>query len=287
MKELEFKGKLVFLCASTLESTRLLLNSANPRYPNGLANSSGVLGHYLMDHLYGSGASGVFPGLTEYEDLGRRPNGIYVPRFQNVKTKNSKYLRGYGFQGGSHRQGYLAGFQLPGLGSALPPGFGVELKEAMKKSGSWSMMLAGFGECLPDIRNKVEINKNVVDKWGIPVLHITAGWHENDLKMYDEIREVAAEMLEACGCKDVHTFGDATPAPPGKGIHEMGTARMGSDPRTSVLNQWNQSHDLKNLFITDGSFMTSSACQNPSITYMAFTARAADYAVERLKRGEI
>jgi choline dehydrogenase-like flavoprotein len=287
MKELEFQGKLIFLCASTLESTRLLLNSANVRYPNGLANSSGVLGHYLMDHLYGSGATGQYPGLEEYEDLGRRPNGIYVPRFQNINSKNPKYLRGYGFQGGSHRQGIVGGFQLPSLNMPLPGGFGAEFKEAMKKSGAWFMSLSGFGECLPDSRNKVEINKNVVDKWGIPVLHITADWYENDQAMYDEIRDVAAEMLEACGCKDVRTFGEKKPAPPGKGIHEMGTARMGNDPKTSVLNKWNQAHDIKNLFITDGSFMTSSACQNPSITYMAFTARAANYAVEQLKKGEI
>jgi glucoside 3-dehydrogenase (cytochrome c) catalytic subunit len=287
MKELEFKGKLIFLCASTLESTRLLLNSANPRYPNGLANSSGVLGHYLMDHLYGSGASGEYPGLKEYNDIGRRPNGIYIPRFQNISSKNPKYLRGYGFQGGSHRAGILGGFQLPSLGGSLPIGFGADFKEAMKKPGEWFMSLSGFGECLPDIRNKVEINRNIVDKWGIPVPHITADWYENDQAMYDEIREVAAEMLEACGCKNVRTFGETKPAPPGKGIHEMGTARMGNDPKTSVLNKWNQSHDIRNLFITDGSFMVSSACQNPSITYMAFTARAANYAVEQMKKGEI
>jgi choline dehydrogenase-like flavoprotein len=287
MKEVEFKAKLVFLCASTLESTRILFNSANTRYSNGLANSSGVLGHYLMDHLYGSGASGELSGLEGFEDAGRRPNGIYIPRFQNVKTKHPKYRRGYGFQGASHRAGYRGAFQLPGPESPLPPGFGEDFKEAMKKSGGWSAFLGGFGECLPYYANKVEINKNVVDKWGIPVLHITADWFENEQSMYDEIREEAAEMLEACGVRNVQTFGTPKPAPPGKGIHEMGTARMGDDPKKSVLNNWNQSHDIKNLFVTDGSCMVSSACQNPSITYMALTARAVDYAVRQLKKGEI
>jgi choline dehydrogenase-like flavoprotein len=246
-----------------------------------------VLGYYLMDHLYGSGATGEYSGLEKFEDIGRRPNGIYIPRFQNVNTKHPKYLRGYGFQGGSHRAGYLGGFQLPSLVSTLPAGFGADFKEAMKKPGAWFMSLSGFGECLPDKRNRVEINKSVVDKWGIPVLHITADWFENDQTMYDEIRYVAAEMLEVCGCKNVSTFGEEKPAPPGKGIHEMGTARMGNDPKNSVLNKWNQAHDIKNLFITDGSFMVSSGCQNPSITYMAFTARAANYAVEQLRKGEI
>ena len=149
------------------------------------------------------------------------------------------------------------------------------------------MSLSGFGECLPDKRNQVEINKNLTDKWGIPAMHITADWYENDQTMYDEIRDVAAEMLEVSGCKNVRTFGESKPAPPGKGIHEMGTARMGNDPKTSVLNKWNQTHDIKNLFVTDGSFMVSSGCQNPSITYMAFTARAANYAVEQMKKGEL
>jgi choline dehydrogenase-like flavoprotein len=286
-KELEFRAKVVFLCASTLESTRILLNSANHRYPNGLANSSGMLGHYLMDHIPGSGAVGTYEGLENVRDIGRRPNGVYIARFQNIKSTNSKYLRGYYFQGGSTRTGLLGGFHLATLGGEYPPGFGVQFKEAMKQLGPWQMRLGGAGECLPHYENKVEINKNVVDKWGIPVPHITATWYENELAMYSEIRNVAAEMIEACGCKNVTTWGDARPSPPGKGIHEMGTARMGGDPKTSVLNRWNQSHDIKNLFVTDGSFMVSSACQNPSITYMAFTARAANYAVEQMKRGDL
>ncbi|PYV42919.1 MAG: GMC family oxidoreductase [Acidobacteria bacterium] len=286
-KELEFRAKVVFLCASTLESTRILLNSANSRYPNGLANSSGVLGHYLMDHIPGSGAVGTYEGLEDVRDIGKRPNGIYIARFQNMRTSSSKYLRGYAFQGESTRTGLLGGFHLATLGGQYPPGFGVQFKEAMKQLGPWQMGLGGAGECLPHYENKVEINKNLVDKWGIPVPHITATWHENELAMYSEIRSVAAEMLEACGCKNIGTWGDARPSPPGKGIHEMGTARMGSDPKTSVLNKWNQSHDIKNLFVTDGSFMVSSACQNPSITYMAFTARAANYAVEQMKKGDL
>ncbi|MFN8006642.1 MAG: GMC family oxidoreductase [Terriglobia bacterium] len=285
MEELEFRAKLVFLCASTLESTRILFNSANPRYPSGLANSSGVLGHYLMDHLYGTGAAGDFPGLENYADAGRRPNGIYVARFQNVKSKNPKFLRGYGFQGSSHRFGYSGGFQFPGLSTELPPGFGAEFKEAVTHSGGWIASLSGFGECLPYYENKVEINKNVVDKWGIPVLHITADWYENELRMYEDIRVQAAEMLEACGVKNIRVHGTVKPGPPGKGIHEMGTARMGADPKKSVLNGRNQAHDIPNLFVTDGSCMVSSACQNPSITYMALTARAANYSVELLRKG--
>ena len=287
MEEYEFRAKLVFLCASTLESTRILLNSANPRYPNGLANSSGVLGHYLMDHLYGLRAKGDFPGLEKYQDVGRRPNGIYVPRFQNVKTKNPKFLRGYGFQGGSHRPGFKGAFQLPELDTPMPSGFGVEFKEAMTDSGEWYASLSGFGECLPYFENKVEINKNVVDKWGIPVLHISADWFENELQLYKDIRVQAAEMLEACGIKNIQTSGTSKPAPPGKGIHEMGTARMGEDPKKSVLNRWNQTHDIQNLFVTDGSCMVSSACQNPSITYMALTARAANYSVDQMRKGEL
>jgi choline dehydrogenase-like flavoprotein len=285
MKEVEFQARVVFLCASTLESTRILLNSANSRFPYGLANSSGVLGHYLMDHIYGSGASGVYPGLKESSDIGRRPNGIYIPRFQNVKSKQAKFLRGYGYQGASHRAGFQGGFQLPNLGTPLPAGFGVQFKESMKEAGPWHMSLSGFGECLPYYDNRVEINKSVVDKWGVPVLHITATWFENELAMYDQIRADAAEMLEACGAENVKIFGPPFPSPPGKGIHEMGTARMGNDPKTSVLNKWNQAHDVKNLFVTDGSFMVSASCVNPSITYMAFTARAANYAVEQLKKG--
>jgi choline dehydrogenase-like flavoprotein len=287
VEEFEFKAKLIFLCASTLESTRILLNSANTRYPKGLANSSGVLGHYLMDHIPGSGATGTYDGLEHVRDIGRRPNGVYIARFQNVKTQNPKYLRGYYFQGGSTRLGLLGGFQLATLGGQYPAGFGVQFKEAMKQLGPWQMSFGGAGECLPYYENRVEINKQVVDKWGIPVLHISMTWYENELAMYSEIRHAAAEMLEACGCKNVTTWGDARPGAPGKGIHEMGTARMGNDPKVSVLNKWNQSHDIKNLFVTDGSFMVSSACQNPSITYMAFTARAANYAVEQLRKGEL
>src|SRR5262245_2694768 len=287
LKEREYQARIVFLCASTIESTRILLNSANNRYPNGLANSSGVLGHYLMDHIPGSGAVGTYHGLESVRDVGRRPNVVYIPRYQNIKSTNSKYLRGYYFAGGSTRTGFLGGFQLATLGGGYPPGFGVQFKNAMKELGPWQMSLGGAGECLPYYENKVELNKNVVDKWGIPVPHITATWYENELAMYGEIRHQAAEMLEACGCKNVTTWGDAKPGAPGKGIHEMGTARMGNDSKASVLNKWNQSHDIVNLFVTDGSFMVSSACQNPSLTYMAFTARAADYAVARLTRGEL
>jgi choline dehydrogenase-like flavoprotein len=274
---MEFKGRVVFLCASTLESTRILLNSSTTEFPNGLANSSGELGHNLMDHHMGSGAGGVMPGHEDKNVFGNRPNGIYIPRFRNVNTKHKDFVRGYGYQGGGGREGWSRGYSMSGIG--------VEFKNMLKTPGPWGMSLGGFGESLPDHGNFVEINKDLVDAWGIPTLRIHYQWTPNELAMSRDIAIQAAEMLAAAGARDIRIEQDITP--PGLGIHEMGTARMGRDPKTSVLNEHNQAHDAKNLFMTDGACMTSASCVNPSLTYMALTARACDFAVSQMKKTEL
>ncbi len=267
----EVRGKVVVLCASTLESTRLLLNSA----PGGLANSSGVLGHYLMDHISGGGAYGQMPMLRANPWYGppRRPNGIYIPRFRNIKERHTNgTIRGYGYQGGSSPE-----FAFDA------PGFGAEFKNAVREKGIWTISVGMFAECLARMENYVEIDKDRVDAWGIPVLKINMKWSDNELKLFEDARQQGAEMLEAAGAKNVRTFGE--PSAPGFGIHETGTARMGNDPKTSVLNAFCQSHDVKNLFVTDGAAWVSSACQNPTLTMMAITVRACDYVVDGLKHG--
>ena len=274
---LEFRARVIFLCASTLESTRILLNSKTPRFATGLANSSGELGRNLMDHAMGGGANGTIPGFEDRAPHGNRPNGIYVPRFRNVKGSQPDFLRGYGFQGGAGREGWGR--------VASQPGFGVELKRGLHTPGPWHFSFYGFGECLPRPTNYVEIDSDKVDAWGVPALRIHCEWSDNERKLLHDMSVTAAEMLEAGGAGDIAPFVDDNP--PGLTIHEMGTARMGRDPKTSVLNAHNQCHDVKNLFVTDGACMASSACQNPSITYMALTARAAAYAVEQLKRREL
>ena len=276
-QDVEFKARIVFLNASTLESTRILLNSATPEFSTGLANSSGELGHNLMDHCMGGGASGIIPGHEDRMPLGNRPNGIYVPRFRNVKQKHPDFLRGYGFQGGASRENW-------GRGSDIP-GFGADFKRKISRPGPWMMSFYGFGECLPSHDNFVEIDKEKVDAWGIPVLKIHAAWSNNERALLKDMSITAAEMLSAAGAKDIEPFIEDNA--PGLTIHEMGTARMGRDPKTSVLNEHNQAHDAKNLFVTDGACMTSSACVNPSLTYMALTARACNHAVDQLKRGEL
>jgi choline dehydrogenase-like flavoprotein len=276
---MEYKGRIIFLCASALESTRLMLNSATPEFPNGLGNGSGELGHNLMDHHMGSGAAGVMPGHEDKMPFGNRPNGIYVPRFRNTneKTAQKEFVRGYGYQGGGSREGW-------GRGSFLS-GFGVEFKNTLKMPGPWRMTLAGFGECLPYHSNYVELDKEKPDAWGIPTLRINCKWEENEKKMSRDVAVQAAEILAASGAKEIDVFSEMTA--PGLGIHEMGTARMGRYPKTSVLNAHNQVHDVPNVFMTDGACMTSASCVNPSLTYMALTARACDYAVAQLKKNEL
>jgi choline dehydrogenase-like flavoprotein len=273
----EFHAKVVFLCASTLESARILMNSATAEFPDGLANSSGQLGRNLMDHIMGSGATGAIPGHEDRVQIGNRPNGIYMPRFRNIGDKHPNFVRGYGFQGGGKRDDW-------GRGSETA-GFGVDFKHMLREPGPWRFTFAMFGECLPNPDNRMDLNKDKLDAWGIPTLNISHKWRENEMALFKDAQVTAAEMLEAAGAKDISLR--SIPSTPGEGIHEMGSARMGRDPKTSVLNSWNQAHDVKNLFVTDGSFMVSSACQNPSLTYMAMTARACDYAMKQMQQGEI
>jgi choline dehydrogenase-like flavoprotein len=275
MTALEFKAKIVFMCASTIESARILLNSKSTDFPDGLGNSSGELGRNLMDHTMGGRAGGNFDGWTDKISYGRRPNGIYIPRFRNVnaKTQMKDFIRGYGMQGGGSRGR---------VNSDNVPGFGAEYKVALREWGPWGFSVGGWGECLPNRDNRVTLDESKKDKWGMPAAKIACKWGENDIKLVKDASISAAEMLEAAGAKNITT--EDTPTPMGLCIHEMGTARMGRDPKTSVLNGWNQCWDALNLFVTDGACMTSSGCQNPSITYMAITARAAEFAVEELKR---
>ncbi len=270
---LEFHGRIVFLCASTLESARLLLNSKSARWPQGLANGSGEVGHNLMDHCYGAGANGTIPGMEDKVVYGRRPNGIYVPRFRNVSQAHPDFVRGYGFQGSAGRSGW----------DRPVPGYGADWKRKLiDERGPWRMWLGGWGECLPNHDNFVALDPELKDRWGIPALRIECSFGTNERAILADAQTTAAEMLDAAGATDISTFDDKLA--PGFCIHEMGTARMGLDPATSVLNRWNQAHEIKNLFITDGACMASSANQNPSITYMALTARACDYAVGQMKR---
>ncbi len=277
--DMEFDGRIVFLCASAIESARLLLNSKSPRFSDGLANSSDQVGRNLMDHTFQVGASGRLDGLEDKYVRGRRPGGAYVPRFVNV-DQNSKrdFLRGYGFQVGASRSSRWRS----GVGT---PDFGADWKSGLRGLTQWRMNFTGFGECLPNPDNRVTIDSKLVDKWGIPAPRFNVSFGENERAIREDIKKTAVEMLEAVGAHHITTY-DRDP-PPGFAIHEMGTARMGRDPKTSVLNQWCQSWDVPNLFISDGAAMASSACQNPSLTYMALTVRASGHAVAELKRGAI
>ncbi len=270
----EYYAKIIFLNASTLGTAHILLNSVSDAFPTGLGNSSDQVGRNLMDHHYGVGAYASFDGFQDKYTFGRRPNGIYIPRFRNLDGGNSAgYVRGFGYQGGASR------------GRATSEGIGIELKEAVTEPGNWGVWIGSWGEMLPYEDNRVTLNKTKTDKWGLPTLDIDCEFKENEFAMRKDMRNAGAEMLEAAGLKNVGSFDDL-PAP-GFCIHEMGTARMGHDPKTSVLNKWNQMHDVQNVFITDGSCMTSSACQNPSVTYMALTARAVDHAVLELKKRQL
>lgn len=276
-EQAEYRARLVFLCASAFESVRLLLNSATTRFPDGLANSSGVLGHYLMDHHAHGGARATVEGISSRYHNGYRPCGIHVPRFRNVASQHPEFLRGYQLGGEATQMGWPRGIATRGVGAAL--------KEALRDPGPWVMNLNMAGEMLPRYENRMSIDPEVTDAWGIPVPRFRVAWSDNERSMARDGRASAAEMLEAAGLRGVETYHEETA--PGWYIHEMGGARMGRDPETSVLNGFNQSHEIPNLFVTDGACMTSSAHQNPSLTYMALTARACHYAVEELKRGRI
>ncbi|RED50249.1 GMC oxidoreductase [Seonamhaeicola aphaedonensis] len=275
-EKLEFDADIIFCCASAIASTSILMQSKSERFPNGLGNDSGELGHNLMDHHVGSGASGTIDGYSNKYYKGRRPNGIYIPRFRNLgdkETKQKSFLRGYGYQGGAGRHGITEHIK--------ELGYGAEFKEEILKPGSWRMHLGGFGECLPYHDNKMTLNYNKLDQWGLPTVTFNAEWKENELNMRKDIVEQAVDMLTKAGFKNIEPFD--RPVAPGVAIHEMGTARMGRNPETSILNEYNQIHSVQNVFVTDGACMTSAGCQNPSLTYMAITARAANYAAKVFK----
>ncbi|MBJ6366647.1 GMC oxidoreductase [Snuella sedimenti] len=276
-ENLVFNANIIFCCASAIASASILMQSKSERFPNGLGNDSGELGHNIMDHHLGAGASGRFDGFEDKYYKGRRPNGIYIPRFRNLgdkKTEKKEFIRGYGYQGGAGRYGISE--------HVAELAYGAEYKEKILEPGQWRMGLGGFGECLPNHDNKMTLDYEKLDEWGLPTVTFDAEWKENELKMREDMIQQAKEMLEKAGFKDIQTFDNRSA--PGIGIHEMGTARMGRDPKTSVLNNNNQVHTVPNVYVTDGACMTSSGCQNPSLTYMALTARAANHAVKQFKK---
>ena len=270
----DYTARVVFLCASALNSTWLLLRSATAVWPGGLGSSSAELGHNLMDHHFRCGAEGRLEGLEDKYYYGRRPNGFYIPRYRNLFGEKRAYLRGFGYQGGADRLGWSR--------AVAELGVGGDFKDAMAEPGRWEIGATAFGEMLPNHENKVSLDQTKQDKWGLPVLKIDCATGENERLMRKDMIADMADMLEQSGVKNVKTFDREYF--PGMGIHEMGTARMGRDAKTSVLNKWNQVWDAPNVFVTDGACMTSAACQNPSLTYMALTARAADHAVNELNR---
>ena len=273
---IEFKSKIVFLCASTLGSTSILLNSVKNSFVDGLGNTSGQLGHNLMDNHFQVGAYGRYKGYENKYYRGRRPVDVLVPRFQNLdkKTERKDYLRGFSTYGWGGRDGWDRGM------NSLE--FGKKYKDSITKPGDWYFTFLAFGECLPKFENKVELDYDNIDRWGIPKLVVDMEFGENEKEMRKEMASSSAEMLDISGFKDINTYDN--PSEPGLSIHEMGTARMGNNPKESVLNKWNQMHDIPNVFVTDGSCMNSNGWGNPSLTYMALTARACDYAVKELKK---
>jgi choline dehydrogenase-like flavoprotein len=274
---IEYQSKIIFLNASTLNSAWVLMNSATDIWPDGLGSCSGELGHNIMDHHYMLGAHGSVDGFEDQYYYGRRANGFYIPRFANLNGDKRNFLRGYGYQGSAGRNGWSR--------EIAELNIGAEFKEALTEPGSWSIGATGFGEILPYHDNQITLNHEVKDKWGLPVLTMDAGLKENELSMRKDIVKDLVEMFDNAGIKNITTWDKDYAI--GQGIHEMGAARMGRDPKTSVLNSHNQVWDATNVFVTDGACMVSSACQNPSLSYMAFTARAADFAVSELKKQNI
>jgi len=273
-KTIEYSAKVIFLCASTLNSTWLLMRSATDIWPGGLGSSSGELGHNLMDHHFRLGAAGDIEGMDDKYYYGRRPTGFYIPRFRNIGTDKRDYLRGFGYQGSASREEWGRAVAELGIGAAF--------KDATAMPGGWRIGATAFGEMLPNHTNKITLDPDKKDKWGLPVLNIDCATGENEARMRKDMTADMAEMLTAAGVKNVKTYDGGYF--PGMGIHEMGTARMGRDPKSSVLNANNQVWDAPNVFVTDGSAMTSASCVNPSLTYMALTARAAEFAVNELKK---
>jgi choline dehydrogenase-like flavoprotein len=276
----EYYAQVIFLNASTIPTTSILLQSVSNRFAQGLGNSSGQIGHFLMDHHVSSGATGIHEGFQDQYYSGRRPTGIYIPRFRNIneQTKQKDFLRGYGYQADGERREWIDTMN-------VDDGFGKHYKESLATPGPWTMWMGAWGECLPEYNNTVMLDKERKDKWGLPLVKINFQFGDNEKAMRKDIMQSAVEMLVAADFKQVQAF-DYNP-PGGSAVHEMGTVRMGKDPKTSALNANNQLHDVKNVFITDGSCMTSGGCQNPSLTYMALTARACDFAVNELKKGNL
>lgn len=276
----EYFADVIFLNASTIGSAQILLNSKSSAFPEGFGNSSGQVGHNLMDHHFRVGAKGVFDGFKDKYYVGRRPVGIYIPRFRNLDaaSKRNDYIRGFGYQADGERETWFDT-------SKRLPGFGEDFKKELTSPGNWTLWMGAWGETLPYYENRVTLDENKKDKWGIPLVSVHFQFGENEKAMRKDMKQSAVEMLDLAGFKNIEGFDYDSVG--GDCVHEMGTARMGHDPKTSVLNKWNQMHEVKNVFITDGSCMTSSACQNPSLTYMALTARACDYAVNELKKGNL
>ena len=275
-EKLEFFAKVIFCCASTVATTSILLQSKSERFPNGLGNDSGELGHNLMDHHFKVGATGIYEGHEDDYYKGRKPAGFFVPRFRNInkKSEQKNFVRGYGMQGGASRTNWARA-----IGEMS---FGPQLKEELLKPGQWRIGVNSFGECLPYHENKMSLNYDKLDKWGLPTIDFDCEYKENEAEMRKDAEEQAVAMLKAAGFKDVKGYNN--PCYPGNGIHEMGTARMGKDPKTSVVNENNQIHTVPNVYVTDGACMSSSASQNPSLTYMAITARAANHAAKEFKK---
>ena len=278
-EELVFNAKVIFLCASAIASASILMQSKSDRFPNGMGNDSDQLGRNIMDHHLGAGANGKFDGYDDKYYKGRRPGGVYIPRFKNIdaKSQSKDYLRGFGYQGSASRKNWKD--------AVAELSMGAELKEAILKPGGWTMGVGGFGEILPYQDNRMTLDYDNLDGWGLPTVTFDAEIRDNELKMREDIVVQAAEMLKKAGARDINTHNSSYNI--GHGIHEMGTARMGRDPKTSVLNGHNQIHEVPNVYVTDGAFMASSSCVNPSLTYMAFSARAANHAAEELKKGNI
>lgn len=280
-QDYEVFGKTIVLCASTLESTRILMNSKSRQHPEGFGNSSGVLGHYLMDHMFQISATGIVPTLKgmDYDYSDGRANGIYIPRFRNIRDKHAGFIRGYGMQG-------RAGMGYSYAHAMQRTGFGRDFKKFVRENPSEvNFWLGAWCEMLPRSENRVVVSKDKVDAWGIPVLHIECTHGDNEKAMALDALETIGEMVDAAGFRTVSK--SSTAAPPGFCIHEVGTARMGDDPKNSVLNKWNQVWDSRNVFVTDGSCFVSQGCQNPTLTMMAITARACDYLADEMKRGNL
>lgn len=281
-KRISFSARIFFLCASTVGSTQILLNSSSDIFPNGLANNSGALGHYLMDHFSKIGAVGIFSDHQDSYFYGYRPSGLYIPRFKNIgsQDKTLNFVRGYGYQTHVSRGNWMSSFN--------SKGFGADYKNKLRRPGLWTFFLAGFGECLPNYNNQLSLSKTQKDRYGIPQVVFNFKWGDNEHNMARDMQQQALKILHSAGAVQTIPMGDIVKlSTPGSTNHEMGSARMGDDPSQAVLNKYNQTHDVPNLFVTDGSFMTSSSCVNPSLTYMAFTARACDYAAQQLAAGTL